>query len=145
MKQRVVITLALISVLLMTWGCVRTQAVYKNEPVLGSSAKGGPPPWAPAHGYRAKHRYYYYPASHIYFDIGRKIYFYLEGGVWRAGASIPAGIQVDLKEYLTLEMDTDKPYEFHSDVIKWYPPGHLKDKDKGKSKGKGEKNKGKGK
>ncbi len=49
------------------------QAVHKGE------NRGGPPPWAPAHGYRAKHRYRYYPSAEIYFDLGRGIYFYYEG------------------------------------------------------------------
>lgn len=33
--------------------------------------EGGPPPWAPAHGYRAKHSYHYYPSAEVYFDTGR--------------------------------------------------------------------------
>ena len=41
-------------------------------------------------------------------------------------------------------MDTDKPYKFHSDVIKKYPPGQMKKKKKGKGKKK-HKDKGKGK
>jgi hypothetical protein len=32
-------------------------------------AKGGPPPWASSHGYRAKHRYRYYPSFYVYFDL----------------------------------------------------------------------------
>jgi hypothetical protein len=97
-------------------------------------AKKGPPPWAPAHGYRAKHRYYYYPSSYVYFDTGRKLYFYLEGDNWRFGASLPSGIHVDIGDHVTLEMDTDKPYEFHSHVVKKYPPGQIKKKEKAKGK-----------
>jgi hypothetical protein len=32
----------------------------------GNKAKGGPPPHAPAHGYRAKHTYRYYPCERVY-------------------------------------------------------------------------------
>ena len=34
-------------------------------------------------------------------------------------------------------LDTDKPYQFHSEVIKRYPPGQLKKKEKAKVKEKG--------
>ena len=30
--------------------------------------KGGPPPHAPAHGYRAKYTYRYYPSCSVYYD-----------------------------------------------------------------------------
>ncbi len=94
----------------------------------------GPPPWAPAHGYRAKYRYYYYPESRIYFDIGRGLYFYFYGGGWHASVSLPAGIYIDAREYIVLEMDVDKPYVFHSDVEKRYPPGYFKRRGKGSHK-----------
>jgi hypothetical protein len=45
-------------------------------------------------------------------------------------------------EHVALQMDTDKPYQFHSDVVKSYPPGHLKKAEKDKNK---DKNKGKNK
>jgi hypothetical protein len=41
--------------------------------------KGGPPPHAKAHGYRAKHTYQYYPSASVYFDASRKVYFTLRG------------------------------------------------------------------
>ena len=46
----------------------------------GPEVKGGPPPHAPAHGARAKYTYNYYPSAQLYFDISRKVYFYLEKG-----------------------------------------------------------------
>ena len=43
-----------------------------NHPILSKNVrKGGPPPRAPAHGYRAKYTYHYYPSSCIYFDASR--------------------------------------------------------------------------
>ena len=42
-----------------------------------AAKESGPPSHAPAHGYRAKHQYHYYPANEIYFDSGRGIYFFL--------------------------------------------------------------------
>ena len=49
--------------------------------------KGGPPAHAPAHGYRAKHMYMYYPSRNVYKDTERGLYFYLKGDTWEVGAS----------------------------------------------------------
>ena len=63
---------------------------------------------------------------------------------------LPAQIHVDVNTYVTLDMDADEPYRYHSEVVKRYPPGHQKKKDRdededdddddgdrGKHKGKG--------
>jgi hypothetical protein len=93
-------------------------------------AKGGPPPHAPAHGYRAKYTYRYYPSSCIYFDACRKLYFYLEGDNWTASVSLPSDIQLQLGSYVTLEMDTDKPYTQFEAHKRKYPAVQLKKKTK---------------
>lgn len=82
--------------------------------------KGGPPPWAPAHGRRAKHFYRYYPAHQVYYDPGRGVWFWLRGGNWAFGAALPAGIQVG-GSYVTLGMDVTQPYQYHQDVMRYYP------------------------
>ena len=112
--------------------------VGDDHPVY-EAKDSGPPPWAPAHGYRAKHRYYYYPTSYVYFDIDRRLYFYMSAGQWRVGASLPAGISIEVGESVLLEMDSDTPYHYHGDVVRHYPPGQAKKmgNDKGKGKGKG--------
>jgi len=45
--------------------------------------------------------------------------------------SVPSGIHISAGEYVSLEMDVDRPYLYHSDVEKRYPPGQLKQKGKG--------------
>lgn len=92
--------------------------------------KGGPPEHAPAHGYRAKHKYHYYPDTHVYFDISRELYFYLEGDAWRVSASLPSSLHVQLGGHVTLELDSDKPYEHFKEHKKKYPPGQMKKKKK---------------
>lgn len=82
--------------------------------------KGGPPPWAPAHGRRAKHMYRYYPGSQVYFDPGRGVWFWLSGNNWSFGAALPAGIRVG-GSYVTLGMDESRPYQYHREVIRYYP------------------------
>jgi len=98
---------------------------HKHKP-----KKGGPPAHAPAHGYRAKHHYRYYPACSVYYDSGRKLYFYLKGDHWEIGASLPGHIHESLGGYVSLELDTGKPYIYHSDHVKKYPPGEKKKKHK---------------
>lgn len=116
-------------------GCQGTSLTTENDPHTGPSPgyqKGGPPPWAPAHGYRAKHRYYYYPSYRVYYEKERGVYFYYKDGKWRASVSLPSEVQISSSNYLILEMDSDKPYEYDHEVVKRYPPGQLKKKNKGK-------------
>jgi len=102
------------------------------EPVVvaKSKPKGGPPPHAPAHGYRAKHHYRYYPSCYVYFDLSRKCYFYLDGDNWKVSVSLPVSLRAQLGEYVSIEMDTDRPYTEFEDHKKKYPPGQLKKKKK---------------
>ena len=104
----------------------------KPEPVVvaKSKPKSGPPAHAPAHGYRAKHHYHYYPSCYVYFDISRKCYFYLDGDNWKVSVSLPVSLRAQLGEYVSIEMDTDRPYTKFEDHKKTYPPGQLKKKNK---------------
>jgi hypothetical protein len=98
--------------------------------VAKSKPKGGPPAHAPAHGYRAKHHYRYYPSCYVYFDVSRKCYFYLSGDSWKVSASLPVHMRVQLGNYVSIEMDTDRPYTKFKEHKKKYPPGQLKKKKK---------------
>lgn len=94
----------------------------------------GPPPWAPAHGKRAKYTYRYYPSLHVYFNIERGIYFYRTGDAWVDAYNLPTTIIIDRDNYVIIKMDADRPYAFHGDVVKKYPPGWKKKKQKMKRK-----------
>jgi hypothetical protein len=97
--------------------------------------EGKPPPHAPAHGRRAKHHYRYYPSCSVYYDSGRNLYFYLKDDHWEVGASLPSSMLVGLGDYVSLELDTGKPYTYHADHVKSYPPRNKKKKkDKKKNK-----------
>jgi hypothetical protein len=98
------------------------------EPARSSAKKNGPPDHAPAHGYRAKHSYHYYPESHVYFDTGRSLYFYLSDGAWKVSASLPGSLKVSLGSHVSIDMDSDKPYTNYSEHRSKYPPGHNKRK-----------------
>ncbi len=95
--------------------------------------KGGPPPHAPAHGYRAKHKYRYYPCCDVYHDIGKGVYFYLRGENWEVGASLPTNLSSGgLGGYVSLELDTEKPYEQHAEHVKQYSKEKFKAPKQGK-------------
>jgi hypothetical protein len=122
---------------ILTFGCAGTKikAKYETKDNSGYSKaehkhkKGGPPAHAKAHGYRAKHKYRYYPDCSVYHDTERSLYFYIKGGNWEVGASLPNHLQMRLGESVSLELDTDRPYTYHADHAKQYPPGKMK-KDK---------------
>jgi len=97
---------------------------------MSPKPKGGPPAHAPAHGYRAKHLYRYYPSCYVYFDVSRKCYFYLAGNGWRVSASLPVHMRAQLGDYVSIEMDTDRPYTRFQEHKKKYPPRQLKKKKK---------------
>lgn len=104
--------------------------------------KGGPPSWAPAHGARAKHRYRYFPDHRIYFDIDRKLYFFLEGSIWKSAPKPPLlpGLPPIPKiphpgDFIDLELDTPKPYIYYDEHKVKYPGKKNKVKKK-KKKGK---------
>jgi len=121
---------------ILTFGCAGTKikAKYETKDNSGYSKaehkhkhkKGGPPAHAKAHGYRAKHKYRYYPDCSVYHDTVRGLYFYIKGGNWEVGASLPNTLQMGLGESVSLELDTDRPYTFHADHVKQYPPGKMK-------------------
>jgi hypothetical protein len=103
--------------------------------VIEQGPAHGPPPWAPAHGFRRKHEYYYYPGADVYFRPADRVWFYLEGRDWRFGASLPTSIRVDFAHSVPLAMDSDQPFKFHQDVRSHYPADYFvtKVKVKGKS------------
>ena len=70
----------ILSAVLVVSGCV----VYPAN----TDAGYGPASRAPAHGYRAKHQYRYYPEKSVYYESARRLYFYLKGENWEIGASL---------------------------------------------------------
>jgi hypothetical protein len=132
--ELVVATLALFSLVVVIscgssggvgvrWG--GGQGVIPEEP---PAAGKGPPPWAPAHGHRAKHRYLYFPKCPAYYDTNRSVYFFMEGETWTVSAELPDGFSMKLDEHVLLEMDTDKPYTRYNEHKRKYPPGKAKKK-----------------
>lgn len=101
--------LVMVAFTVVLTGCV----VLEDQ---GREAKrGGPPPWAPAHGFRAKHVYQYYPAVGVYYDVSTRMYFYMNGGSWQVAAVLPPTIAIAGIEAVSVELDTDKPYAYYDE------------------------------
>ena len=100
------------------------------NPKVQKVEKHGPPDHAKAYGRRAKHAYRYYPDAQVYFDINRKVFFYLGGQGWRMSVTLPKTIK--LAGYVAIEMDIDKPYKQNKTHKAKYPPGQKKKKKKQK-------------
>lgn len=110
-------------------------------PIVAEGPGGGPPPWAPANGRRAKaQRYYYYPDSGVYVNVSTGSYFYLNGGTWQMAMTLPSTVRLNTSNYVSLELETDRPYLFYNDhKIKY--KGKAKFKGHGRVKKFGLKNK----
>lgn len=108
-------------------------------PVVVEAPRGGPPPWAPAHGRRgmeARYRYYYYPSSGVYFNIATGSYFYMNGGNWQMTMSLPTTVILDRGDYVSLELETDQPYRFYDEHrVKFRGHGHGHAKKHGHGRG----------
>ena len=126
--------------------------------IVEESGPKGPPPWAPAHGFRRNHDYYYYPGANVYYRPADRVWFYLDGSAWRFGVILPTSYRVDFDRSVSLTMETDQPYQFHDKVRVVYPPDYFVTRVRVKERGNSEnakaahkdddapgKNKGKGK
>jgi hypothetical protein len=122
-----------------SWACVHTKKEVRVVKVYEprKEPRKGPPRHAPAHGYRAKHRYRYYPEVQVYFDISRAVYFYLDHGRWIVSSSLPRSIRVRLGDYAEIRMETDKPYTKFKEHKKKYPPEKFKKKKQHRERMKG--------
>ena len=73
-------------------------------------------------GHRQKYLYRYYPSCAVYYDIHRKLYYYLEDDNWKIFAFLPSNFKGKLDDYVKIEMDNDKPYLDNDKHVKEFPP-----------------------
>lgn len=118
--------------------------------VLGLAAAGfaappacaDPPPWAPAHGWRAKHRYVYYPSAEVYYAPESRMWFWLGGNGWQAGVNLPVALQGYVNVGgVNISLDVDRPYLRNDYVVQRYGghPHRWDDGDHGHGHGHGHK------
>lgn len=88
------------------------------------SVLADPPPWAPAHGHRAKqaqeYRYVYYPGQQVYYSPQEQVWFWMNGGSWSFGVNLPAQIRVGASSGVPIVLGSNKPYVEHRYVEEQY-------------------------
>ena len=92
---------------------------------FGLPAQAEPPPWAPAHGYRAQqaqsHRYVYYPERQVYYAPDTRSWFWLNGGNWQAGVTLPRQYQAYVTSGgISISLNESRPYVQHGYVEQNY-------------------------
>lgn len=80
------------------------------------------PSYQYAYDNRSMRQYHYFPSVCVYHDADRGLYFFPRGHEWRIAVSLPGELRGRLKDYVTFEMDNDKPYIFNDQHKKQYPP-----------------------
>ena len=108
----------------------------------------GPPPWAPAHGYRAKTRHIYFPDQNMYYDIQRGNYIYFNNGKWSVSVKVPSifvGINLGRSTQIELDFYGDRPQRYNYSHKTKYKVKKHHHHDHKHSKGNGHPGKGHGK
>lgn len=49
-----------------------------------------------------RYEYRYYPSTDVYYDVNRKVYFYLEGDKWQISGTLAGGIRLGFQDYVTI-------------------------------------------
>lgn len=103
---------------LMLESCIiagKAPAPPPPPPPAPKHTRQGPPPWAPAHGYRARTQYIYFPAIEVYYDLDAGVYVYLERGRWVRSRSLPPSLRRhDLRKMKKEELPPGiKPQQHH--------------------------------
>jgi hypothetical protein len=110
---------------------------------LAVPAHASPPPWAPAHGYRAKqapeYQYVYYPAQQVYYAPASGTWFWMNGGNWQAGVNLPVQYHATIGNGVSVALHSSRPYVEHVYVEEhygrsWREKHHDKHKEKRREK-----------
>ena len=92
-----------------------------------------PPSYRHVYNNCSKRRYQYFPSVRVYHDADRGLYFFPQGLEWRIAVSLPGELRMQLEEYVTIEMESSKPYIYNEQHQKKYPSGQVKKATKEKS------------
>jgi hypothetical protein len=63
-------------------------------------------------------------------------YFYLSGGTWQVAMTLPSTVGLDTSNYVSLELETDKPYLYYEEHKVKYK-GHGRSQGQGRGRGHG--------
>ncbi len=78
-----------------------------TSPHEAARAVGGPPAHAPAHGWRSKNRYYFYPSCQVYYSPQRNCYIWRGPRGWVVTPKPPEKVLLMADEAVTVELDGD--------------------------------------
>lgn len=93
-----------------TSASVKVEKKPDDAPYTQTAKRRGPPDHAPAHGWRRKHQFDYYPGAQVYRDRQTGHWFWFESGSWQVGVQVPDTIVIDANSVVTMELDADRPY-----------------------------------
>ncbi len=105
---------------------VRRLAVLLVGTAASVAAYAGPPPWAPAHGHHGKHvvkreyHYVYYPARQVYYAPASRGWFWMSGGNWQFGLTLPAQYRPYTNGGVQVTLHSSRPYLHHAHVEQRY-------------------------
>jgi hypothetical protein len=103
---------------------IRSALLLTLAAAAAAPAFADPPPWAPAHGHRAKvvreYRYVYYPAAQVYYQPEQRVWFWMNGGSWQFGVNLPAQYQGYVSSGVPVMLNTSRPYTQHVYVEEHY-------------------------
>ena len=124
-KISIVVTMVLLMVVSIT---IDSYAQKKGSKKVKTNynKETGPPPWAPAHGYRAKTRYVYFTDHNFYYDNDKGVYIYLSGKNWEVSAKIPdlfKNVNLAAEVKIDLDFSADNPHQYNADHKRKYKKG----------------------
>jgi|GEM_PF-1555685 len=125
MKAYKIISLFLIagaSCLILTTFSLADQVGPNNPAGAARFVYGEAPPWAPPEEQQARFKYQYFPSAQVYYDPVRELFFFQKNGQWVKSPGLPGYLRNRLGDFVVLEMDTNTPYIFQPQVIRYYPP-----------------------
>jgi hypothetical protein len=69
-------------------------------------------------------------------NVSTGSYFYLSGDTWQVAMTLPSTVRLDTSNYVSLELETDKPYQYYEEHKVKYK-GHGRSHGNGHGRGHG--------
>lgn len=86
------------------------------------TAFASPPPWAPAHGYRAQqYSYVYYPQHQFYYAPHTRNWYWHDAGRWHHGPHLPRVLASFAVGGVNILLEAALPWHQHNHVVHRYP------------------------
>jgi len=75
------------------------------------------------------HRYRYYEADQVYYDLDSHVYYYQDNyeGPWITVTTLPTYVVLENSRAVDLDIRSTQPYQHHEQITHSYPPGQAKE------------------